>query len=455
MYIIKNAIKNISRNKGRNILTAVIIFAIILTTAVSIIINTTTKTIIEDYKSRFGSEVNITFDTSKTIPTSEYKPLTAKQQIDFGESKLLKSKSLSTSLPIIPIDLKSFDEEGEKLGGAVGGNGQQMLDPKALLVASNREDISKDFIDGLRKITEGQMYKDKNECLISAQYAKLNNLALGNTIEIKSYYSNKPMTATLTIVGIFSDTTMLGNNNPYKYALANRNNEILVSFETATTLEMFKENPYSEVNAEFILKDPSTIGEFEKEVRTKGLQDYYKVSTDETSYNKIVGPVEGLAKITNTFLIVVLILGSAILILLSVLSIRERKYEIGVLRAMGMKKIKVALGLLMESLVITALCLCFGLSIGSIASQPIADSMLQNQIELAQEDSENYNDGGATSIKDMNNNAKPLSEINIKLNADAIAKITIISLVLAGISSLVGIMYITKYEPIKILSERN
>lgn len=75
MYVIQNAIKNVGRNKGRNILMAVIIFAIMLTTAVSIIINTTTGTIIEDYKSRFGSEVNITFDTNQTIPMSEYKPL--------------------------------------------------------------------------------------------------------------------------------------------------------------------------------------------------------------------------------------------------------------------------------------------------------------------------------------------------------------------------------------------
>ncbi len=455
MYVIKNAIKNVGRNKGRNILTAVIIFAIILTTAVSIIINTTTKTIIEDYKSRFGSEVNITFDTSKTIPMSEYKPLTAKQQIAFGESNLLKSKSLSTSLPIIPVDLKSFDEEESGGGGAVGMEGLEITEPKALLIGSSRDDISKDFNDGLRKITEGHMYKNKNECLVSEQYAELNKLSLGDTIKITSEFSNKPMEASLTIVGIFSDTTMIGNSSPYKHALMNRNNEILVSFDTATSLELFQENPYSEVEAEFVLKDPSTIGEFEKEVRAKGLQDYYKVSTDEKSYNKIVGPVEGLAKITNTFLIVVLVLGSAILILLSVLSIRERKYEIGVLRAMGMKKVKVALGLLTESLVITALCLCLGLGIGSIVSQPIADSMLQSQIELAEEGRGNYSDDGATSIKDMNSNAKPLSEIDIQLNADAILRITIISLALAGISSLVGIMYITKFEPIKILSERN
>lgn len=84
---------------------------------------------------------------------------------------------------------------------------------------------------------------------------------------------------------------------------------------------------------------------------------------------------------TNTFLIVVLVLSSMILILLSTLAIRERKYEIGVLRAMG---------LLTEMLAITGICLILGLVIGMVASQPIA-----------------------------------------------------------------GIMYITKYEPIKILSERN
>ena len=41
------------------------------------------------------------------------------------------------------------------------------------------------------------------------------------------------------------------------------------------------------------------------------------------------------------------------------------------------------------------------------------------------------------------------------MDGEAVAKIAVIALVLAGVSSLVGILYITKYEPIKILSERN
>ena len=79
-----------------------------------------------------------------------------------------------------------------------------------------------------------------------------------------------------------------------------------------------------------------------------------------------------------TFMIVVIILGSIILALLSSITIRERKYEIGVLRAMGMKKAK-SRGLISEALMITAVCLVVGLVIGSALST--ANTILQNQIE--------------------------------------------------------------------------
>lgn len=55
------------------------------------------------------------------------------------------------------------------------------------------------------------------------------------------------------------------------------------------------------------------------------------------SYNQIVGPVEGLSSVSSTFLIIVLIFGGISIAVISSIAIRERKYEIGVLRAMGMK----------------------------------------------------------------------------------------------------------------------
>jgi len=113
------------------------------------------------------------------------------------------------------------------------------------------------------------------------------------------------------------------------------------------------------------------------------------------------------------------------------------------------------LGLLSEMIVITALCAILGLGVGSVVSQPVANSMLSNQIELAEN---NQSSGGAlvaTPIGGNTNEQKPLSELEVNLNINAVIQIILISLALAGLSSIVGILYITKYEPMKILSERN
>ena len=65
MYILQNALKNLRRNIGRNIMIAVIIFAIIVTTVVSLIINNTSAAVIDDYRNKFGSEVELRLDIQR------------------------------------------------------------------------------------------------------------------------------------------------------------------------------------------------------------------------------------------------------------------------------------------------------------------------------------------------------------------------------------------------------
>ena len=51
-------------------------------------------------------------------------------------------------------------------------------------------------------------------------------------------------------------------------------------------MELFEQK--GELNATYYLKDPSTLPAFEKEARAKGLAEYYRVTTDEEGYNRIV-----------------------------------------------------------------------------------------------------------------------------------------------------------------------
>jgi putative ABC transport system permease protein len=164
------------------------------------------------------------------------------------------------------------------------------------------------------------------------------------------------------------------------------------------------------------------------------------------------------------FLGVVLILGAVILILLSSIAIRERKYEIGVLRAMGMKKNKVAAGLLTEIVTITAVCLILGLGTGIAAAQPISDMLLENQLSQIESDDNNtaFGPRGMTTVMGqrigggpgIGSPAEALKEMDVSLNVLTIAEIMLVSLALAVLASIAGITHITKYEPIKILSDR-
>ena len=203
------------------------------------------------------------------------------------------------------------------------------------------------------------------------------------------------------------------------------------------------------VDAVYYLKQPDMLAAFEMELRSKGLPDDYTVRTDESAFESLAGPVESLQNLALTFLIIVLVLGAVIMLLLSAIAIRERKYEIGVLRAMGMKKKKVALGLWTEIIVITCVCFALGMGAGTMLSQPVSDAIMTGQAQSA--------DTGSTSLADrLSGTDSPTSEkIDISVNGVTTLQILGFSILLASIAGIVSVSRITKCEPIKILMERN
>ena len=175
---------------------------------------------------------------------------------------------------------------------------------------------------------------------------------------------------------------------------------------------------------------------------------------DAESYNRVVKPVESLKSISAAFLAVILLVGCLILILLSMLGVRERKYEIGVLRAMGMPKVKVAFGLICESVCIMALCLCIGLGIGGLIAQPVSDAIVNRQVGfMEQHPQADYGDI-LSSTNGMNETPHTPQEVRIVQTPESVAFTFMISLALGLLTNIAGIFYITRYEPVKILSER-
>jgi putative ABC transport system permease protein len=474
MYLFHNALRNVLRNRGRNILIGSIIFVIIITTVIALMINNTTSSIIEDYKGRFGAEVSIVADMEKIREQAMENStngmikitrpvIPADQYIEFGNSDYLQGSVYSASVGVNSGEITSVAAE---LGGGTdmvmmgGGGGQGPTEYMMKLLGNKYED----FDEGVREIAEGRMPEKENECVISTDLAELNQLEVGDSITIESELSDTDRNKTeisyeLTIVGTYYDATDEYSEGAQQNSYTNRRNEILTGYQTVVNA-FIPEHSGIKINATYYLKNPDLLDAFAEEVYAKGLDPVFDVTTDEASYNKIVGPVEGLKSIALTFMMIVLIFGGVVIILLSSIAIRERKYEIGVLRAMGLKKHKVAFGLWSEMLIITLVCLFAGLGVGALAAQPVTNALLANQIEAAEaaETSQSGSYGGMMmmpSTQSAETEAEPLSDIIISLGLDTILEIIVISLLLASVAGLVSISRITKYEPIKILMERN
>ena len=209
------------------------------------------------------------------------------------------------------------------------------------------------------------------------------------------------------------------------------------------------------VDAVYYLKQPGMLVEFEAELRRKGLPDDYIVRTDESAFESVIGPVESLNNLSLTFLIIVLVLGAIIMALLSAIAIRERKYEIGVLRAMGMKKKHVAIVLWIEIIAIACICFTFGIFAGTALSQPVSDSMLTWQEQTSASAVQ------STSLADRMNGPgdsggeEETAKIDISVSGSTALEIFIITILLASVAGIILVSRITKSEPIKILMERN
>lgn len=448
MYILKNSIKNLFRNKGRNIIVTIIILAMLTFTAISMIINSATDNVIKSYKEQFGSEVYLQYDYDKIAEDeknggwADIPEISDEIKIALSESEYLKETMIQVLYQAYGKELKGLDqiESDSNIGtGPITSGGY--YSPNLTVYGYNTPELMKDFKEGKRKITSGKMFEHNNECVISEDFAKLNNLKIGDTIEISDLVKDATFAPLkLTITGIYFDVAE--NKIGYVSPETNPRNDILTTYETMKNHQSNAKTKLYTVDATYYLKNPDMLEAFNKEAHEKGLHKNYMMSTDELSYNKIVKPAESLANVSSIFLVAVLIIGSVILILLSVLSIRERKYEIGVLRAMGMKKGKVVRGILYESLITIGFCLVIGLSIGAATAQPVSDMIQESRVE----NSQNNNFGGAMVEQE---------DIEVVLTPKAVLNVSAIALLVAVISSSVGVLFILRYEPMKILSERN
>ena len=134
--------------------------------------------------------------------------------------------------------------------------------------------------------------------------------------------------------------------------------------------------------------DYASFQKFKSQAHKAGLSDKYTVeSRDVSNYERQLQPLDNLSTYAKYFLIIMLVIGGAVLLILTMFSIRERKYEIGVLAAIGMNKKKIGRQFIYEIAAISIVAIMLGGLIGSLSSVPVTNALLSSTVNSQTEES--------------------------------------------------------------------
>ncbi len=328
------------------------------------------------------------------------------------------------------------------------------------------------------------------KCVISKNLADENKLTKGKTFTLKNP-ENEDETYKFTIAGI-CDTSSSADTKETSSNASFEDNCIYVNDLTVEDIveksNKKNGNKKSENNSEKkIALTPTYSGKFTfanlsnyNTFKDGVSEDLSLVSEDVEVYEESISQLEVLGKYATYFLIVIFIIGAFVLVIINIFSIRNRKYEIGVLTAIGMKKYKVAVQFIIELFVVTFAALIVGSTAGAAVSVPVTNKLLQTVNESKTQSTEDEKSVNAemkpeeNADNNMQNTEPPkmkpdgkgfgnlrgraknyVAKVNSAANLTVVLKMIIIGMALTVISGMSAMIFIMRYEPLKILSNRD
>ena len=550
MYIIKNAFRCIGRSKGRNILIGIIALVIAVSACIGLSIRQASENAKTSALESLSITATISYDRANAMGQmgggrpggfgggggfdkdqfanmmGNASSLTLEEYQKYAEASSVQDfyYTLTTyfngSENFSPVSDETDDNEEESdrstysgrpsgfPSGMGGMMGESFSSGDFSIIGYSSDSSMTAFINGNASIVDGTMFDEGTSalvCVISEELAMYNELAVGDTI-IVTNPSAETETYTLTISGIYTSSenndfsmSMFGaSQDPANriYMSAAALQTVLDSSEEVSTTVTDDYGRESEtkiagtLSATYSFANAEAYYAFEEEVRALGLSEDYTVSSsDIAAYENSLAPLDTLSTMAGWFLIVILVIGGVILVVLNIFNVRERKYEVGVLTAMGMKKWKVAAQFICEILVLTMIAVMIGAGIGAVSAVPVTNALLEGQVQsqnsqLSQME-ENFGRpgdfgggfpggniggmsggmpsdipdnmvGGKNPFGDMfDNAANYITEVDSAMNLTVVFQMLGVGLLLTLVASAASVLFIMRYDPLKILANRD
>lgn len=480
---------------GRTLLLILTFSAILIFVLSGLIINHSAQQAIDTAKKETGATVTLAVNReammSKARETASENNNTTTDRVKFEMTPVLlsdaekiaklsgiKSYNLTKSAVAIKDSLQPITSTSEtatesnetdtqtEADGRPGGNMMQRVDVNQgdfSVVGVNDLKTATDFSDGSQKIISGRALTTKddksNAVVIETELAEANNLKVGDTFTIKD---QNDKAYTMNIVGIYQSTASV-DSMAMNFSFMNVSNRLYTSLTFANTLAGTTDTIDTAI---YNLSDPAKSESFVKAAKKLIDTETYSVSSNDAIYQQMLSPLNDVAKFAKNIVILVAIAGTIILSLIVILTIRERRGEIGILMSMGEKRAKIIGQFFVELLIVMLLSVGIASASGNVVGNVVGQQLLTSQTSKTTEDATTNQmgqgpgnmttagprQGGGNPFRQSQAEVKAIDKLKIKLTSQEIVLLACIALGIVSFAILVASLGIIRLNPKDILT---
>lgn len=486
MNYIKRATQSLWAKKGRSILMIAVFSAILIFVLAGLTIRSGADLATTNAKKSVGATVTLSTNREAMFKQSDSEDENSRPDpgsfertpVNLSDAKKIAklanvksysfeaSTSADTGSGITPISTDSEEESSDEQMGGFGGQGAPggMSQGDFQIKGVSESSSYSEFSAGTASLVEGDAItsadEDTNNVLIEQSLAEANDLSVGDKFKIKD---SDDKDVEVTIKGIYK-TSNSGDSMSARFNFMNPANTIFSSYTMVNTLTGSEGKTID--SAVYNLEDPKDMDSFVKQANKLIDTDTFSLETNDQMYQQMLQPLNNVSSFAKNIVILVAAAGVIILTLIIMLSIRERKYEIGVLLSLGESRMKVVSQFFVEMFI----CMIFALGIaaasGNVVGNAVGNQLLSQQTTSQNAEGQEANaagnnggpgqmPGGARGGGQMGGNpftqTEEIQELNIAVQPMEILSLAGIGLGISLFSIVLSSAGILRLNPKKIL----
>ena len=368
--MIKNAIAYITRKRNRTLIIFIILTIVLSCLYSCLTIMKSSNEIEKTLYESSNSSISITKKDGKYFNVNQFKDIEKIKEVEKiviqydGLAKLKDAKVVSGEQRI------NRDDLSDEFKNVVS------------LEATNNTKRNILFSSGVFTIKEGKNIgeNDKNSIIVHEEFAKQNNLKLGDEVNLELLdieKSGKIKSHKFKIIGIFS-----GKKQETYTGLSSDFSENMVFVDYSTSQEILNKSENNKIANKILMYSgsaESTDLALNKLKELKIDESKFFVEKDSNAFEESLESVSGIKHIIKIMTYSIMLGGMVVLLLILILWLRERIYEIGIFLSIGISKIQIIMQFIFELIFISIPSIISSLFLGNVLLKVIVDGFMNSE----------------------------------------------------------------------------